>query len=158
VGVPGGDLHFAQNFRSQVGYDGTALALAANTEIWGDFRLQQSVELSGAFTTEASDPGDLTTPGDNADFEAGRQTFEYAIATESLGNFGWTFSNKDSTEFGQLVSQDIEGYFFTCFNCDTPDLVASGVAHAFEPNKLDLTYMEYESGWNVVPSVIHTGQ
>lgn len=151
----GGDLHFAQNFRSQVGYDGLSSLLDGNTETWVDFRLQQSVELSGAFTTEASDPGDLTTPGDNADFEAGRQTFEQTLATESLQDFGWVFADRDSKTLGQLVSQDVEGYFFSCINCDTPYLISSGAAHAFAPAKLDLTYMEYSSGWNVVPTVIH---
>jgi hypothetical protein len=150
----GGDLHFAQNFRSQVGYDGTSEVLAANTEVWTDFRMQQSVELSGAFTTEASDPGDLTTPGDNLDGIAGRQTFEQAIATESLANLGFL---RTSDSIGQLVSQDVEGYLFTCLNCDTPDLVASGAAHAFEPDKLDLTFMEYDAGWNTVPTVVHSG-
>jgi hypothetical protein len=148
----GGDLHFAQNFRSQVGYDGTAQSVEPNTEVWTDFRMQQSLELSGAFTTAASDPGDLTTPGDNLDGIAGRQTFEQAIATESLANFGFL---RSPGSIGQLVSQDVEGYLFTCLNCDTPDLVASGAAHAFEPDKLDLTFMEYDAGWNQVPTVAH---
>ena len=145
----GGDDHFAQNFRSQVGYDPNATILDSGTQVWTDFRLEQSVELSGAFTTRASDPGDAITPGDNVDGIAGRQTFEVAFAAVS-GPLGGL-----EVKFGQMVSQDVEGYLMNCFNCNNPQ---AGVSHAFEPEPQDLTFMPYQSGWDAVPTVVHGGQ
>jgi hypothetical protein len=154
----GGDLHFSQNFRSQVGYDPAATILDSGTQIHTDQRIQQSAELSGAFTTEASDPGDAINPA-NMDFIAGRQTFTQTIATESTQDFGWllnwsTFPHQGKS-LEQLVSQDVNGYFFSCLNCDNAALDAAGYQHAFTPNKLDLTYMPYVAGWQTVPTVIH---
>jgi hypothetical protein len=145
----GGDEHFAQNFRSQVGYDPHDLILDSGTQVWTDFRLEQSVELSGAFTTRASDPGDVITPGDNTDGIAGRQTFQVAFAAVSAGVGGV------AVRFGQMVSQDVEGYLMNCFNCDNPQ---AGFTHSFEPEPQDLTFMPYQSGWNVVPTVVHGGR
>jgi hypothetical protein len=154
----GGDLHFAQNFRSQVGYDGSSAVLDSGTQVWTDQRIQQSVELSGAFTTEASDPGDTINPA-NMDFIAGRQTFTQTIATESTQDFGWllNWSNfpAQGKSLGQLVSQDVNGYFFSCLNCDRPDLESFGYTHAFTPAKLDLAFMPYTSGWQTVPTIVH---
>jgi hypothetical protein len=153
-GSLGGDGHFAQNFRSQVGYDPTAAILDASTSVIADFRLEQSVELSGAFTTEATDPGDALTPGDNMDGIAGRQTFQQAITTESTADFGFLYNQANGPSIGQLVSQDVNGYFFSCLNCNN----AAGNDHTFTPVKLDLAFMPYQSGWDVVPTVIHGGQ
>jgi hypothetical protein len=150
----GGDDHFAQNFRSQVGYDATADILDSGTEVWADFRLEQSVELSGAFTSEGSDPGDLITPDDNLDGIAGRQTFQQAIATESTQDFGWLYGEKQiGGGIGQMVSQDVMGFLMTCLNCDQE----GGNQHAFTPTKLDLFYQPYVGGWDVVPTIVHGG-
>ena len=46
---------------------------------------------------------------------------------------------------------DLVTYGPLILNVETYQAVVDG-------RHLDLTYMEYESGWNVVPSVIHTGQ
>ncbi len=144
----GGDAHFAQNFRSQVGYDPTFSVLTSGTQVVTDFRLEQSVELSGAFTTEGSDPGDATTPGDNMDGVAGRQTFQQAFGGLSAPGFGGLLGSRT---IGQMVSQDVQGYFSSCLNCEQP----GGLSHAFDPAKQDLTYMAYQSGWDVVPTIVH---
>jgi hypothetical protein len=152
----GGDQHFAQNFRTQVGYDPNATILDSGTQVWADFRLEQSVELSGAHTTIATDPGDVITPGDNMDGIAGRQTFQQAIATVSTQDFGWLFGdNQIGGGIGQLVSQDVNGFFLSCMNCNqnTP----GGNVHGFTPAELDLTYQPYSSGWNAVPTIVHGG-
>lgn len=150
----GGDKHFAQNFRSQVGYDATATILDSGTEVWTDFRLEQSVELSGAFTSNGSDPGDTITPGDNMDGIAGRQTFQQSLAAESTQDFGWLFpQNTFGLAIGQMVSQDVMGFFMSCMNCNQP----GGNQHSFTPAKLDLQYQPYTAGWDTVPTVVHAG-
>jgi hypothetical protein len=149
----GGDQHFVQNFRSQVGYDPTALILDASTSVYTDFRMEQSVELSGAFTTVASDPTD-TIGLDNQDFVAGRQTIQQAITTESTDEFGWLYNQKQAPSIGDLVSQDVNGYFFSCLNCDNP---TQNIVHVFTPLLLDLYYQPYDAGWNRVPTVTHAG-
>jgi hypothetical protein len=148
--VLGGDLHFAQNFRSQVGFDPTFSVLNSGTQIWVDQRLQQSVELSGAFTTQPTDPTN-TVGGANQDFIQGRQTFEQAIATNSAPGFGGLLG---AHTIGQLVSQDVNGFFFSCLNCDVP----GSYEHDFTPAKLDVYYQPYTAGWYVVPTIVHAAQ
>jgi hypothetical protein len=139
----GGDDHFAQNFRSQMDFDQT-VPLTIGTGRIVDQRIEQSAELSGAFTSVGSDPGDLITPGDNQDFIAGRQTFQQAI--QSLGGV--------ASQIGQLTSQDVMGFLLECMNCDQlPD----GNMHAFTPAELSLYYQPYVGGWNVVPTIVHGG-
>jgi len=147
----GGAAHFVQNFRDQLLFDHNDPTLGANTLISVDHRLEQSVELSGAFTSAGSDPGDAITPGDNQDFVAGRQTFQQAF--QSLSDQATGTAGVTGQAVGQLVSQDVNGYFSTCANCDNPD---QGVTHAFEPG-FNLEFMPYQSGWNVVPTVTHAG-
>jgi hypothetical protein len=141
----GGDAHFAENFRSQVGYAPLATVLDGTTEVLTDFRLEQSAELSGAFTTRASDPGDAITPGDNLDGIAGRQTFQQAFQALSESSIDGIV-----VDLGQMVSQDVNGYLMTCLNCEEP-----GASHAFAPQPEDLTFMPYQSGWDVVPTIVH---
>jgi len=150
----GGDKHFAQNFRSQVGYDPNDTILDSGTQVWTDFRLEQSVELSGAFTTRHSDPGDTITPGDNMDGIAGRQTFQQSMFAESTQDFGWLFPNSDvGLTIGQMVSQDVMGFIMTCLNCNQP----GGNQHVFTPAELDLYYQPYTAGWDSVPTIVHGG-
>jgi len=147
----GGDLHFAQNFRSQMGYDPTFSELNSGTQVIVDQRMQQSVELSGAFTTVATDPTD-TVGGANQDFVAGRQTLEQAIETLSAAGTGGLFDEGNGHKsIGELVSQDVNGFFFSCLNCE----VEGVYEHAFTPAKLDIYYQPYEAGWYVVPTVMH---
>jgi hypothetical protein len=146
----GGDQHFAENFRSQVGYDPNFSVLNSGTQVWTDFRLEQSVELSGAHTSAGSDPGDTITPGDNMDGIAGRQTFQQAFASNSAPGTGGLLG---PSTIGQMVSQDVEGYFMSCLNCEQP----GGNTHGFEPAKQDLTFMPYTGGWDSVPTIDHGG-
>lgn len=132
----GGSDEFAQNFRSQLSWRGadTETALAHI-----DQRLEQSVALG------------------QAAFEASRQTLQSAFAVTSGVN---TTSDVETgegetTDIGQLVAQDIEGFFFSCMNCDSSDLTASGVTHAFDPDPVTVWFQDYQSGWNVVPTVVH---
>jgi len=136
----GGDNHFAQNFRSQLNFD-HSVALNIGTGRIVDQRFEQSVELSGAFTTAGGDPTDSVGAA-NTDFDAGRQTTQQAF----LGIGGVAGA------FGQMVSQDVQGYLMTCLNCDSPD---AGVSHAFQPPDQGLALMSYQSGWDVVPTIVH---
>jgi len=142
----GSDAHFAQNFRTQVGYDPNAAILDSGTQTWTDFRLEQSVELSGAFTTAASDPTD-TKSSPNQDNIAGRQTLQMAMATISNQSLGGI-----EVAQGQLVSQDVNGYLFSCLNCESD---AAGYSHAFAPAPAEVAFQPYQPGWNVVPTVLH---
>jgi hypothetical protein len=83
---------------------------------------------------------------------AGRQTFRQTIATESLDSFGFL---RFPGSIGQMVAQDVNGYFSSCVNCDTATTEALNQEHAFTPAKLDLTFMPYAAGWQTVPTVIH---
>ncbi len=123
----GGSRNFTQNLRSQMVYEPGG-PLTAATLALTDFRLEQSVEL-----------------GQNA-FEASRQTFQTAMATAG------TDAGGTATQWGQLVSQDVIGYFYSCLNCDS---AANTVAHAFTPMDLGLTFMPYQTAWRGLPSIGH---
>lgn len=141
----------AQNFRSSVNFSpDTNLADALNQV---DQRLEQMVELSSGSNYSG-------TPG--IPFEATRQTLQMAFQVESGPNATTDPTINENSPgagfahpWGQLVSQDIEGYFFSCINCDTDYLIATNADHAFTPFDLDARYMDYDSGWNVVPTVEH---
>jgi hypothetical protein len=152
-----GDVTLAQNMRASVRFaPGTDLEDVENLI---DQRLEQMVELSTGsnFNTDGtfSDP-----PTNPFQFEASRETLQMAFGVESGPNSTTdptVGENAEDPLWGELVSQDVEGFFFSCINCDTPALIASGVSHAFTPADLDARYMDYESGWNAVPTVYHTG-
>lgn len=136
----GGSDEFAQNFRSQLSWRGanTPTALAHI-----DQRLEQSVALG------------------QAPFEASRQTLQSAFAVTAGPNtttdveVGEGDVDMPGGGLGQLVAQDIEGFFFSCLNCDSSDLTASGATHAFDPDPVTVWFQDYQSGWNVVPTVVH---
>ncbi len=139
----GGSDEFAQNFRSQLSWRGAVTDEAASHI---DQRLEQSVGLG------------------QAAFEASRQTLQSAFAVTSSG--ANTTTDVEVAEgdidaglagdgIGQLVAQDIEGFFFSCMNCDSQDMVDSSVTHAFAPDPTTVWFQDYQSGWNVVPTVVH---
>jgi hypothetical protein len=153
-----GAVTLAQNMRSSTRFaPGTDLDSVGNVI---DQRLEQMVELSSGSNFQGGVPGG---PGNPFAFEASRQTLQQTFSRTSGPNnttdptVGEAMGGGGNFPWGQLVSQDVEGFFFSCINCDTPALLASGVTHAFTPQDLDARYMDYESGWNVVPTVIHTG-
>jgi hypothetical protein len=151
-----GAVTLAQNMRSSTRFaPGTDLE---NVENLIDQRLEQMVELSlGSNFPSGGTEGGAASP---LAFEAARQTIQMAFGVVSGPNATTdptVGENLDDPLWGELVSQDVEGFFFSCINCDTPALISSGVDHAFTPADLDARYMDYQSGWNVVPTVIHTG-
>ncbi|MDH5527579.1 MAG: hypothetical protein OEY97_09765 [Nitrospirota bacterium] len=135
-----GAVELKQNFRSELSWVGGASDVSL-AKVAVDQRLEQQVNLL--------DPG--------VAFEASRQTFQQAIGT--LGGSATTQPDTTpGTENGlaQLVSQDIEGYLFSCLNCDTPSLIASGGSHAWTPtNAGDYSFVPYTSQWHSVPSIVH---
>jgi|GEM_PF-2197945 len=166
-----GTTNLAQNFRSQLSWSGADLA-TAGAQI--DQRLEQMVELTDG--TDAGNPGVTFSgastgrnPNDNFG-EASRQTVQMAFqqtasATSNVGTNDNTTTDPDVNNgapgggdakpeplIGSLVSQDIEGFFFSCVNCDNE---AQGVSHAFAPSAVFVRYQDYDSGWNVVPTVTH---
>jgi hypothetical protein len=154
-----GAVTLAQNMRSSTRFaPGTDLESVENVI---DQRLEQMVELSlGSNYPTGGTVGGAASP---LAFEAARQTIQMAFGVTSGPNDTTSPTvnegggNATVPDWGELVSQDVEGFFFSCINCDTPALIASGVSHAFTPADLDARYMDYESGWNVVPTVVHTG-
>ncbi|MDH5528287.1 MAG: hypothetical protein OEY97_13405 [Nitrospirota bacterium] len=130
-----GAKELTQNFRSQITFE-PVTPIGPDLLTYVDQRLEQSVELG------------------QAQFTAERQTFQQAFQVQSRLV---AFQNPVSLQWGQLVSQDVEGYLFTCVNCDTPELIASGGSHAFDPYVTtdQITFIPYTSQWHSVPSIVH---
>ncbi len=118
-----------QNFRSQVFQD-QSNALTPATETLIDFRMEQEVAL-----------------GQTA-FEASRQTLQQSMATVS-GSGAGTIQGHN---WGQLITQDVEGWFYSCLNCDS---TVNNVSHAFTPILQGMTFMPYTSTWRDLPSISH---
>jgi hypothetical protein len=150
-----GATTLAQNFRVSITQTGsTDLNLVTNHI---DQRLEQMVEL----TLGSNNPNGTTgEPGNANEFEASRQTVQMAFAVDSGPNLTTDHTtgslNPHLQEvFGQLVAQDVEGFFFSCINCDTQALIDAGAEHAFTPEAIDAHYMPYVAGWQTVPTVVH---
>jgi hypothetical protein len=162
-----GPTTLAQNFRTSLTFTGgeTDITLASNHI---DQRLEQMVEL----TLGSNNPNGTTgEPGNANEFEASRQTLQMAFALDAASNpagdggaglgSGTTTDPDQNNEAhgpeqqGQLVSQDVEGFFFSCMNCDTAQLELAGTAHAFTPIGIDAHFMPYVAGWQTVPTVVH---
>ncbi len=118
-----------QNFRSQVFQD-QSNPLGPFTEILTDFRLEQDVTLG------------------QAAFEASRQTFQQTLATVGNGAFG----TMQGDNIGQLITQDVEGWFYSCLNCDS---TVNNVSHAFTPILQGMEFMPYTNTWRDLPSISH---
>jgi len=153
-----GDTTLAQNFRSSITMtNSTDLNLVTNHI---DQRLEQMVELTLGSNNPAGTTGE---PGNANEFEASRQTIQMAFAADSGPNLTTDHTtgsinnpNGNNEEyFGQLVAQDVEGFFFSCINCDTQALIDAGAEHAFTPEAIDAHYMPYVAGWQTVPTVVH---
>jgi hypothetical protein len=144
----------AQNFRVSITQVGSTDLNLVQNHI--DQRLEQMVELVDGSNNPNAVPG-MTDP---AAFEASRQTVQMAFAVDSGPNLTTdhttgSLNGHDPEVYGQLVAQDVEGFFFSCINCDTQALEDAGVAHAFTPEAIDAHYMPYVAGWQTVPTVIH---
>jgi len=136
----GGDVTLAQNFRIQFNMTGTSLqAGAVGSHI--DQRLEQMVELDGA-------TGFM-------DGDASRQTLQQAFGVNASSS-GNPTADGGGGHFmlGNLVAQDIEGFFFSCMSCDSD--VNSG-DHAVTPSLIEVRYQPYLTGWDVVPTITHGG-
>ena len=132
-----GGINYEQNFRSQLSWVGSNVATAA-AHI--DQRLEQDLSL---------DDGGLA-------FEASRQTLQTAFAVDSGPNATTDVEiGEGSTAgggIGQLVTQDVEGWFYSCLNCDS---TTNAVSHAFTPFETSLTFMPYTNTWRDLPSISH---
>ncbi len=141
-----------QNFRSQLSWIGAALPGTNSTFAHIDQRLEQ----------------DLTLQDNGFAFAASRQTLQSVFAVNSAtgattdptgissGGSGSPGSlNKGpagTSGFAQLVTQDVEGWFYSCLNCDS---TVNNVSHAFTPMEQGLTFMPYSSTWRDLPSISH---
>ena len=134
----GGDDHFAMNFRSQLSWDPSG-ADPADAIARIDQRLEQS--------------GELGEPAFTASRQAFMQAFDIASGVNTT--FDPTVNEGIANSLAQLVAQDIEGYLFSCMNCDSTDLALSGVTHAFEPSQPldDLSMIVFSSDWDQVPTI-----
>ena len=151
-----GDTTLAQNFRASITQVGSTDLNLVKNHI--DQRLEQMVELTLGSNNIPN--GTTGAPGNANQFEASRQTIQMAFAVDSGPNLTTdhttgSLNGHDPEVFGQLVSQDIEGFFFECINCDTQTLIDAGVEHAFTPEAIDAHYMPYVAGWQTVPTVVH---
>ncbi len=149
----GTDINYVQNFRAQVGFTGNKLSTAL-AQI--DQRLEQQVELA----TQT----DLTS---GTPFEASQQTIQMAFQSQgTIVNFGTNpdvgaggaaqgvGNNAGGRSVGQLVSQDIEGYFLSCSQCDSN---STGTAHHFATFDDALRFQAYENGYLATPTIKHKG-
>jgi len=162
-----GDTTLAQNFRASITQVGSTDLNLVKNHI--DQRLEQMVELTLGSNNIPN--GTTGAPGNANQFEASRQTLQMAFALDAGGTAtgGAGFGPNNTTDpdqnnqaheesQGQLVSQDIEGFFFSCINCDTSLLEGTDGAHAFTPEAIDAHYMPYVAGWQTVPTVTHAPQ
>jgi hypothetical protein len=158
-----GDITLAQNmrvsFNQTAGIQGVGSGIGAHI----DHRLEQMVELDGATgSVDNAGPelpiGPSGASGQGLGTNASRQTMQQAMVTDvlSTGNPTSTFDPGDAglVMMGQLVSQDIEGFFLSCMNCDNG---LNGPTHGVTPEFIDVRYQQYTSGWNVVPTITHGG-
>jgi hypothetical protein len=148
----GGDVTLAQNFRVQFNMGGTFTTNATETSHI-DQRLEQMVELDGA--TGQMDNMDAPVAG-GLGTDASRQTIQQAFGVNAVSS-GNPTADGGGGHFmlGQLVAQDIEGFFFSCISCDS-DINPGD--HAVTPSLIEVRYQPYLTGWDVVPTIIHGGQ
>lgn len=97
---------------------------------------------------------DLTLADGGLAFEASRQTLQMAFAADQIDYLTGVVpqSNTVNGRIGQLVTQDIEGWFYSCLNCDS---TSNGVSHAFTPQTQNVTFMPYSNTWRDLPSISH---
>jgi len=138
---PEDNPNYELNLRSQLSWNGSNLT---NALAHIDQRLEQ----------------DLTLDAGGNPFEASRQTLQMAFAADSrtgaTTNPGGGSGGSVHTEtggLGQLTTQDVNGWFWSCINCDTPDL--GEAVHAFEPLDQVYSFMPYDTSWRSVPSIQH---
>jgi len=150
-GDPGGDITLAQNFRQQYNTVGTA-ATAQRYQL--DQRLEQMVELDGKTgSNDTLGNGDASRQTLQQAFLKGRATTTNTFPA-TLGNPTQQGGGGGFTQNGQLISQDIQGFFMSCFNCDNGETPG----HARTPEFLDVQYQPYVAGWDTVPTIVHGGQ
>jgi len=157
--------NYDMNFRSQLSWIGTGTGTDLGTSaVYAhiDQRLEQ----------------DLTLDDNGLAFEASRQTLQTAFAVNAntgattdpegggIAGIGGTGPNEGAVStstgnagmlatgqgIGQLVTQDIEGWFYSCLNCDSVD---NSAVHAFTPFEQSLTFMPYTNTWRDLPSISH---
>ncbi|MBI5137372.1 MAG: hypothetical protein HZA24_08580 [Nitrospirae bacterium] len=150
-----GGSNLDENFRSQLSWIGTALPGTLATYAHIDQRLEQ----------------DLTLDETGLAFEASRQTLQLAFAVNSntgattdpngLGAGGSGLAGgigsdpvgfNGTSGIGQLVTQDVQGWFYSCLNCES---TLNNVSHAFTPFDQSMTFMPYDNTWRNLPSIAH---
>ncbi len=168
--APGtGTVNYEQNFRSQLSWMGTSLPGIASTFAHIDQRLEQDLTLTDTPRAFEASRQTLQTAfavnsrtGATTDPEGGQagagSGVEGAIGLESNLPPGKTVvetqAQADTEGIGQLVTQDIEGWFYSCLNCDS---TANNVSHAFTPFETHLSFMPYTNTWRDLPSISHGG-
>jgi hypothetical protein len=144
-----GDITLAQNMRSQFNMTGTSLT-AVGSHI--DQRLEQMVELNGL--TGSND--NVGVQDANGVQDASRQTVQQAFGVNATSS-GNPTADGGGGHFmlGQLVAQDVQGFLFSCMNCNSS---GNDDEHAVTPSLLDVRYQPYVGGWDSVPTIVHGGQ
>ncbi len=144
-----------------------------NPSLVGNFRtrlawLGSDVATSWAYTDQRFEQDLRLAPNGGAAFEASRQTIQQAFAVASptgattdptgaasggaVGEIGvdpagWA----GASGLGQLVTQDIEGWFYSCLSCDP----TTGAQRSFTPVFQEITFMPFDAFWIDVPSISH---
>ncbi|MBI5137527.1 MAG: hypothetical protein HZA24_09390 [Nitrospirae bacterium] len=146
-----GNTTHVQNFRNRLSWMGSDVATS-----WAhvDQRWEQLLML---------DPNGLA-------FEASRQTIQQAFAVGSptgattdpdgiapagtgqtgqigVDPAGWN----NTTGVAQLVTQDVEGWFYSCLSCDSQNRLVIAFTPMFQP----ITFMPFDPLWINVPSISH---
>lgn len=145
-----GDVTLAQNMRSQFNATGTLTSVGSHI----DQRLEQMVELNGL--TGSNDNVGSANIDANGVQDASRQTIQQAFGVNATST-GNPTADGGGGHFmlGSLVAQDINGFLFSCMNCDSS---AASPSHAVTPSLLDVQYQPYVGGWDSVPTIVHGGQ
>jgi hypothetical protein len=140
-----GDTTQVGNFRSRLSWMGSDV-----TTSWAhiDQRWEEMIML---------DPNGLA-------FEASRQTMQTAFAVGAptgadpdptvgvegvigVDPAGWP----NSSGVGQLITQDVEGWFSSCLSCDPEGTLRVAFTPMFQP----MTFMPFDPFWIDVPSISH---
>ena len=140
-------------------------------------RSPQRISCAGSTNPDCASTIGLTNPtvdpfwGESVDSrdgfgEAIKDALTGEIIHDYTGDFGFARDvAQNTTGTGQGIAtwsnmsfmyvQSVEGYLSTCMNCDSPDLLASGVTHAWDHYVDEPWFQDYTSSWNVVPTVVH---
>jgi hypothetical protein len=150
-----GNSNLEQNFRNQLSWVSDILPGPDITYAHLDQRLEQGLILDDnglAFDASWQTMQSVFAVNSNT----GATTDPSGVGPGGSGLFGSLRTNplgfEGTSGLAQLVSQDVQGWLFSCLNCDSS---LNAVSHAFTPFENSLTFMPYGNSWRDLPSISH---